>query len=98
SHYLGFGFSHAIVSNPGANHSSQSQWWLVVPYWFLILVTSIAPAQWCFSRRRHRRRLHKGLCPICGYDLRASKEKCPECGTPIQPKPAASAVGSETIL
>jgi predicted amidophosphoribosyltransferase len=28
------------------------------------------------SRRRH------GLCVNCGYD-RASKEGCPECGTPI---------------
>ena len=29
---------------------------------------------------RHHRLAAKGLCVHCGYDLRGSPEKCPECG------------------
>jgi hypothetical protein len=35
-------------------------------------------------RGRRRRRAEQwsrvGLCPACGYDLRASAGRCPECG------------------
>jgi hypothetical protein len=39
-----------------------------------------APWPWQFRKRRARRRRQKGLCPECGYDLRASPGRCPECG------------------
>ncbi len=43
----------------------------------------VLPA-WLLSRRR---RIPPGHCETCGYDLRASKDKCPECGTKIEATP-----------
>jgi hypothetical protein len=50
------------------------------PSWSVALITAALPAV-CIFRRTRKRRLAPGLCPTCGYDLRATPERCPECGT-----------------
>ena len=50
------------------------------PYWSLVLLTATGPAAWYVGRRRRLRSRSPGLCPACGYDLRATPGRCPECG------------------
>jgi hypothetical protein len=54
---------------------------VIVPCWALALLFAVAPAEWFRRRRRQRLRSLQGFCPTCGYDLRASPDRCPECGT-----------------
>jgi hypothetical protein len=60
----------------------------LVPYWALVVVSSILPAwRWLPTAVRwwKARRLGvPGHCRKCGYDLRATPQRCPECGTPAE--------------
>ena len=52
-----------------------------------LLLFSALPAV-VYTRRfyrwyRARDLIAQGRCVQCGYDLRASKDRCPECGTPM---------------
>jgi hypothetical protein len=52
------------------------------PHWFALLLLSGCTALFALPGWRRFRRRRRGLCEKCGYDLRASPERCPECGTP----------------
>lgn len=79
-------FRHGPVSGPAA---SSTRSFRVLSYsafgvrWVLVTVlSSLLPVAW-IALFLHRRRAKKpGCCAKCGYDLRASPERCPECGTP----------------
>ena len=66
---------------PGRTHVGSSQ--CLLPYWLPATATLILPAVGFLRITHHCRRQKLGLCPTCSYDLRASKDICPECGSPI---------------
>jgi hypothetical protein len=54
-----------------------------IPFYALFVLTAAMPAIRVVQWRRRRARKSRGLCPACAYDLRASTDRCPECGTTI---------------
>jgi hypothetical protein len=78
----------------GTASGEEGEWMsvgtFVLPWWAVVVVTAIYPAAWAVvARRRHRdrRRREMGLCRGCGYDLRASEGRCPECGEAVARTP-----------
>lgn len=70
------GFWYGMVSPSGMGLSV-----LQLPYWAMI-----APAIGLSAyliHQRWQRSIDTSTCSVCGYDLRATPDRCPECGTVI---------------
>ena len=54
-----------------------------LPDWSLVSAFALLPSIATFRQvrvARRRRRARLGRCVACGYDLRATPERCPDCG------------------
>jgi hypothetical protein len=78
--WLGFG-TDELPPRPWPDRAEPVSWhWVAVPLWFLLLVSLVMPALALRRWRRERVRRQIDHCRHCGYDLRATPERCPECG------------------
>ena len=75
------------ATSDGATYAGPSyvsgQKSLAVSWWLPALAFAALPAARAWRRavrRRRERRAGRNLCPACGYDLRATPARCPECG------------------
>ena len=56
-------------------------WIVLARYWSLALLAAVLPFAWVFGALRRHRRHSKSRCRVCNYDIRATPDRCPECGT-----------------
>jgi hypothetical protein len=61
---------------------------VVIPHWFAIAIFAVLPICYVVRRLRTAKRLRIGCCANCGYDLRATPERCPECGSLVTQTPS----------
>ncbi len=88
--WLGFEARVApVVGKRGDPVILGSAYSLTIPYGPLCAGSLMMPIFRLVTAIRARRRIPDGHCLTCGYDLRASQGRCPECGTAIPPHAAA---------
>ncbi|MEZ0263310.1 MAG: hypothetical protein ACAI43_01175 [Phycisphaerae bacterium] len=80
-------FWFATTTSPGMDGRTVRGVYVSTPLWCPAALFAVLPTWWAIRRRRRRLRPERA-CPGCGYDLRATPDRCPECGRVPEPKPA----------
>jgi hypothetical protein len=74
--FNGFGVADTRIVEPG-----QPRWAILA---FFCALSGKAMIWLAIRASPAALRRRRGLCENCGYDLRASVDRCPECGQPIR--------------
>jgi hypothetical protein len=92
-----WGFVYARAERDA--RSTEQMTFVQAPYWALLAAAAVLPAIWAVRQvgfARRRRRAATGRCVACGYDLRHTPERCPECGRDV-PEALRRFIPGETL-
>jgi hypothetical protein len=86
AHFLGFARGRVAYPFSFGRHSGGPPpdgvcRFVQFPHWALACLTGILPLRAGWRAYRRRRVSVRGRCSKCGYDLRATPGRCPQCGT-----------------
>jgi hypothetical protein len=88
SYPAGIGFPAGTMAIPATTSSSLVGFRsLVISWWLIVAASAMVPVIWGWRagiwwRRWIKQRLMRTqICLVCGYDMRATPGRCPECGS-----------------
>ena len=67
----------AVIANPPGVNAALV--WCVHSYWIAI-ISGTGFLLWVIATARRQKLVPPNICKGCGYDLRATPIRCPECG------------------
>ena len=71
--------------------ATHAEWSITLPILLPFVLSMILPWIWLHRYRATNQARAHGRCVRCGYDLRATPQRCPECGSvPATKLPAVS--------
>jgi hypothetical protein len=80
-YHAGFGLQWTLSGGAHPDNLAAAY----IPAWSLLITFAVSYAALLVYRSHRRRLLNSVRCARCGYDLRASPSRCPECGTARSP-------------
>jgi hypothetical protein len=83
----GFGYARRDLADAPEGIVQRIEHSVIVPFWPVVAAAVIAGLWPAVRVVRHIHRRRRNRCVECGYDLRGSSGRCPECGTAMETGP-----------